>query len=115
MRKKKRVPLRQHYSDSERHLMVRKYLESGQSKVDFWRSETGKKDHGLLLHWMRELGYLGADGVERQTPCDHTSLATNLTANGAINRTTRPVCRCASSEVSFLSSSVILAHMRRCN
>ena len=47
-----------YYDESEKHQIISKYLKSGQNKEDFWHAHTGKSDHGVLLGWMRKLGYL---------------------------------------------------------
>jgi len=54
----KRGPLRQHFSIEEQHFIIKEYLRSGVSKDEIWRKYTGKADHGCLIRWMRNLGYL---------------------------------------------------------
>ena len=53
-----------YYGEIEKHQIVGKYLKSGQSKADFWLQHTGKEDHGLLVKWMRKLGYLDGSQLE---------------------------------------------------
>ena len=54
----KQLPLRQHFSIEEQHFIIKEYLRSGVSKDEIWRKYTGKADHGCLIRWMRNLGYL---------------------------------------------------------
>jgi transposase len=51
-------PLRQHFSIEDQHFIIKEYLRSGASKDEIWRKYTGKADHGCLIRWMRNLGYL---------------------------------------------------------
>jgi transposase len=46
------------FNDDEKHVIIQDYLKGGKSKDDIWRKYTGKADHGHLLSWMRDLGYL---------------------------------------------------------
>lgn len=54
----KGLPQRQHFSIEEQHFIIQEYLRSGVSKDEIWRKYTGKADHGCLIRWMRNLGYL---------------------------------------------------------
>ena len=48
-----------HFTDLEKHQMIQDLLRSGNSKRDIWEKYTGRKEeHGALLRWMRELGYV---------------------------------------------------------
>ena len=48
-----------HFTDLEKHQMIQDLLRSGKTKRDIWEKYTGRVDeHGALLRWMRELGYL---------------------------------------------------------
>ena len=49
-----------YFSILERHELIKEYLSSGSSKGEVWKKYTGQKDQGLLLKWMRQLGYGGA-------------------------------------------------------
>lgn len=46
------------FTISEKHAIIREYLESGRSKEEIWRKYTGKSHHGRLTIWMRDLGYM---------------------------------------------------------
>jgi hypothetical protein len=46
------------FTIEERHLIINEYLSSGLTKDVVWQKYTGKKDHGVLLEWMRDLGYV---------------------------------------------------------
>jgi len=48
-----------HFTGLEKHQMIHDFLRSGKSKRDIWEKYTGRKEeHGALLRWMRELGYV---------------------------------------------------------
>jgi transposase len=53
---------RQHFSIEQQHFIIKEYLRSGLSKDEIWRKYTGKADHGCLIRWMRNLGYLTSNG-----------------------------------------------------
>jgi transposase len=55
-----------YYDEIEKHQIISKYLKSGQNKADFWFQYTGKEDHGVLLGWMRKLGYLKGVQLEER-------------------------------------------------
>lgn len=47
-----------YYSDNEKHLIIQELFETGCSKREIWKKYTGHSaEHGLLLRWMRKLGY----------------------------------------------------------
>jgi len=47
-----------YYSDSEKHLIIQEMLKTGITKREIWEKYTGQEEeHGLLLRWMRKLGY----------------------------------------------------------
>jgi transposase len=46
------------FSDFEKHAIIKDYLSSGKPKDEIWRKYTGRADHGYLIRWMRDLGYL---------------------------------------------------------
>jgi transposase len=46
------------FTDQDKHELIMDYLAGGQSKDAVWRKYTGKSDHGRLLKWMRDLGYV---------------------------------------------------------
>lgn len=46
-------------TESERREIIEEYLKGGKTKAEIWRHYTGYDDeHGQLLRWMRQLGYL---------------------------------------------------------
>jgi transposase len=47
-----------YFTDEDKHEVIKDYLSSGLSKDHIWRKYTGKSDHGRLLRWMRDLGYM---------------------------------------------------------
>ena len=47
-----------YFTDEDKHEVIKDYLSSGSSKDYIWRKYTGKSDHGRLLRWMRDLGYM---------------------------------------------------------
>lgn len=45
--------------EAERREMIEEYLKGGKTKVEIWQQHTGRdEEHGQLLRWMRQLGYL---------------------------------------------------------
>lgn len=46
------------FTVEEKHALIKDYLSSGLSKEQFCRMRLGKPDHGLMLKWMRNLGYV---------------------------------------------------------
>ena len=48
----------QFFTESDRHEIIEEYLRGGITKEEIWRKYTGKSDHGRLLKWMRDYGYL---------------------------------------------------------
>jgi transposase len=58
MDKNNRKPL-QSFTTVERHKIINEWLNTGCSKNEIWRKYTGRREeHGNLLRWMRQLGYL---------------------------------------------------------
>jgi transposase len=44
---------------SERHEMIKEYLQGGKKKVEVWYNHTGQtEEHGQLLRWMQKYGYI---------------------------------------------------------
>jgi transposase len=49
------------FTTAERHRIINEWINSGCSKNEIWRKYTGhREEHGHLLRWMRQLGYLPA-------------------------------------------------------
>lgn len=49
-----------HYSETERHAIIREMLENKWTKQYAWMLYTGEvEERGQLLRWMRKLGYIG--------------------------------------------------------
>jgi hypothetical protein len=47
-----------YFTDAERHQMINEFLSGRGSKQSIWRKYTGEtKEHGIILKWMRKLGY----------------------------------------------------------
>jgi transposase len=46
------------FTIEEKHELIRDYLQSDCTKDEIWRKYTGLADHGRLLNWMRDLGYI---------------------------------------------------------
>lgn len=47
-----------YFTDAEKHLIIQEMLKTGCTKRDIWEKYTGQEEeHGLLLRWMRKLGY----------------------------------------------------------
>ena len=46
------------YSDTEKHFIIKAWIESGLTKRAIWEKYTGQREeHGQILRWMRSLGY----------------------------------------------------------
>lgn len=46
------------FTDTEKHHIIKEYLETGRTKRFIWHKYTGKdREHGNLIRWMRKLGY----------------------------------------------------------
>ena len=56
----------QRFSDSERHQIIQDLISSGSTKQEIWEKHTGyKEEHGQLINWMRDLGYVVEGRVRR--------------------------------------------------
>ena len=56
----------QRFSDSERHQIIQDLISSGSTKQEIWEKHTGhKEEHGQLINWMRDLGYIVEGRVRR--------------------------------------------------
>ena len=56
----------QRFTDSERHQIIHDLISSGSTKQEIWEKHTGyKEEHGQLINWMRELGYVVEGRVRR--------------------------------------------------
>jgi hypothetical protein len=54
------------FSESEKHQIVKEYLNLGCTKREIWEKYTGQEEErGQLLRWMRELGYESIEKVRR--------------------------------------------------
>lgn len=46
------------FTETEKHHIIKEFLETGRTKRFIWKKYTGKdEEHGQLIRWMRELGY----------------------------------------------------------
>lgn len=55
-----------HFSIAERHLIIKDYLDSGLQKREIWQKYTGEaEEHGQLIRWMRQLGYVSPQKPRR--------------------------------------------------
>ena len=47
------------FSESEKRKIIEDYLQSVETKQSIWEKYTGRsEEHGAILRWMREYGYL---------------------------------------------------------
>ena len=53
-----------YFSETEKHEMIKDYLQSGSSKREIWKKYTGQSDHGTLLRWIKKLGYSDKSQIE---------------------------------------------------
>ena len=63
-----------YFSETEKHEMIKDYLQSGSSKREIWKKYTGQSDHGTLIRWMRKLGYNVKS--QRKSPVQISTFAT---------------------------------------
>jgi transposase len=65
------------FTTSERHQIIREFLRSQCSKREIWERYTGHvEEHGNLLKWMRQLGYTNELSGRRFTFDENVSLMT---------------------------------------
>jgi transposase len=51
--------IKQRFEESTKRRMIEDYLKGNQSKAEIWRRYTGEtEEHGKIIKWMRQLGYL---------------------------------------------------------
>jgi hypothetical protein len=46
-----------YFTVEEKHKIIQELLSTQCTKTELWGKYTGKTDHGVLLRWMRKLGY----------------------------------------------------------
>lgn len=57
-----------HYTDEFRHKIIQEFLSTECTKNEIWEKYTGqKKEHGIILRWMRTLGYITDTGNKSVT------------------------------------------------
>jgi hypothetical protein len=62
-------------SESERREIIEEYLKGGRTKQEIWQHYTGKmEEHGQIIRWMRQLGYLENSLPARPLPVRPLSL-----------------------------------------
>jgi hypothetical protein len=62
-------------SESERREIIEEYLKGGRTKKEIWQHYTGKtEEHGQIIRWMRQLGYLEKSVSLRPLPLRPLSL-----------------------------------------
>jgi transposase len=55
-----------HFNHSERHKIIQELISSGSTKQQIWEKYTGDKyEHGQIVRWMRELGYINEYPIRR--------------------------------------------------
>jgi hypothetical protein len=63
------------FTTHERHQIIREFLKSPYSKREIWERYTGHvEEHGNLLKWMRQLGYIKGRSIRRFTFDEKNSL-----------------------------------------
>ena len=63
------------FTTHERHQIIREFLKSRYSKREIWERYTGHvEEHGNLLKWMRQLGYIKSHSIRRFTFDENNSL-----------------------------------------
>jgi len=46
-----------YFTVEEKHKIIQELISTQCTKTELWKKYTGKADHGVLLRWMRKLGY----------------------------------------------------------
>lgn len=70
------------FTDSEKHLIIQDYLESGITKSEIWEKYTGQtEEHGQILRWMRKFGYETPDKKRRRYFVEKTTHMTKKNIN----------------------------------
>jgi hypothetical protein len=55
-----------YYTDAEKHLIIKEYLDTGCTKKEIWQKYTGRTiEQGNLLSWMRKLGYTDSNLIQK--------------------------------------------------
>lgn len=55
------------FSKAQRCQIIEEYLSGTATRSQIWKKYTGRdQEHGCLLRWMRQLGYLSETGKERR-------------------------------------------------
>ncbi len=55
-----------YFTDSEKRQIIQELLSSQSTKQEIWKKYTGhEEEHGMLLRWMRKLGYDTGDIIRR--------------------------------------------------
>jgi hypothetical protein len=77
-----------HFSIAERHLIIKDYLDSGLQKREIWEKYTGEsEEHGQLIRWMRQLGYVAPDKPRRPNIVEqNSSMAKKQTATNDLEK-----------------------------
>jgi transposase len=65
------------FTISERHKIIQEMMTCRCTKVEIWKKYTGKdEEHGIILKWMRQLGYDTEDSIRTFTFGANTNLMT---------------------------------------
>ena len=52
------------FTISERHKLIQELMSSRCTKTEIWKKYTGRnEEHGIILKWMRGLGYVTEDSI----------------------------------------------------
>ena len=78
----------QYFTETEKHSIIQELLSSRKTKQEIWEKYTGQeKEHGALLRWMRELGYLSVNKQKRinfTSDNNQSMLKKNKTINDSV-------------------------------
>ena len=78
----------QYFTETEKHAMIHDLLNSRKTKQEIWKKHTGREEeHGTLLRWMRELGYMSVNKQKRfnfTSDKNQSMLKKNKTVNDSV-------------------------------
>lgn len=57
------------FTESEKHKIIQELISTKCTKIEIWRKYTGyKQEHGQILTWMRQLGYVKENENGKSSP-----------------------------------------------
>ncbi len=95
------------FSELDKHQIIQDYYTSGKSKREIWEKYTGQKtEHGVLLRWMRQLGY------EHSAPIKNINFASSNASYYMSKNTTPKNTETESFEIQQLKKRITELELR---